>query len=220
MKRYLFLAFIALVLSVQAFAHQAFTLVSSEKKMVKEADLAALEKAQTIGKKDRTTLTFTGNDIRLVVVTGPEDDMLSFRIQGVRNATLVVPSGATLRVLFVNVDGDMKHDIRFGHVMSAFMANPDIKETAGTEKLSPMANGMMQAEDFVIKANADGAYKYFCSVGSHAKGGMWGHIAVGIRATDLKSPPKTKHVHSPDEDKMPGMDMAKDKDPKKPGEMS
>src|SRR5437773_1965558 len=134
MKRVLFLAMLALVLGVQAFAHQAFTLVSSEKKTVKEADLATLEKGQTIGKKDKTTLTFVGSDIRLVVVTGPEDDMLSYRIQGVRNPTLVVPSDATLRVLFINVDGDMKHDIRFGHVMGEFMANPSIAETAGADK--------------------------------------------------------------------------------------
>ena len=81
---------------MNAFAHQAFTLVSSEKKTVKEADLATLEKGQTMGKKSKTTLTFTDNNIRLVVITGPEDDMLSYRIQGIRNPTLVVPPGATL----------------------------------------------------------------------------------------------------------------------------
>ena len=109
MKQLLFWAVIALALSVQAFAHQAFILVSSEKTTVKEADLCGTEKGQTIGKKDKTTLTFTENDIRLVVLTGPEEDMLSFRIQGVRNPMLVVPSGATLCVLFVNINGDMKN---------------------------------------------------------------------------------------------------------------
>src|SRR2546430_2104596 len=103
MKSFLFLATVALGLSVPAFAHQPFTLVSSEKKTVKEADLATLEKTQTMGKQDKTTLTFTEREIRLVVITGPEDDMLSYRVQGVRNPTLVVPSGAMLRVLFVNV---------------------------------------------------------------------------------------------------------------------
>ena len=224
MKKLIFLVFVALVFSVQAFAHQAFTLVSSEKKTIKEADLGALEKGQTVGKKDKTTLTFTEKEIRLVVITGPEDDMLSFRIQGMRNPTLVVPSGATLKVLFVNIDGDMKHDIRFGHVVGDFVAGPDIKETAGAEKLpSKLEDGTMQADDFVIRANEDGAYKYFCSVGSHAKGGMWGNIAVGIQATDLKSPPKIKHVHSPDEDNMenmPGMKKDEKTPEKKPDDMS
>lgn len=61
MKRFIFLTILALALSVQAFAHQAFTLVSSEKKTIKQTDLAAFEKGQTMGKKDKTTLTFTGN---------------------------------------------------------------------------------------------------------------------------------------------------------------
>lgn len=203
---------LALVLSVQAFAHQAFTLVSSEKKTVKQADLATLEKGQIMGKKDKTTLTFTEHEIRLVITTGPEDDMLSYRIQGIRNATLVVPTGATLKILFINVDGDMKHDIRFGHVMAEFTANPDVKETVGAEKLTAMTDGVMQAVEFVIKAHDNGMYKYFCSVGSHAKGGMWGNIAVGVKPSkDMSMPEKTKHVHSHDEDKMPGMEMEKDK---------
>ncbi len=214
MKKLIFLVFTALMFSVQAFAHQAFTLVSSEKKTVKAADLATLEKSQTAAKKDKTTLTFTEKEIRLVVVTGPEDDMLSYRIQGIRNPTLVVPAGATLKILFINVDSDMKHDIRFGHVMGIFAANPDIKETAGSVKLLPIADAVMNAEELVIKANENGMYKYFCSVGAHAKGGMWGNIAVGVKpGANMKMPEKTKHVHSPDEDKehKPGMEHQHEK---------
>ena len=225
MKKFVFLLFFALLFSVQAFAHQAFTLVSSEKKTVKAADLAALEKGQTMGKKNKTTLTFTENEIRLVVTTGPGEDMLSFRIQGIRNPTLVVPSGATLKILYVNVDDDMKHDIRFGHVTAEFTTAPDIIETAGADKLPPKSeDGEMQAEELVLKAKEDGVYKYFCSVSSHAKGGMWGNIAVGVKpGKDMRLPPMTKHVHSPDEDKMDDMPGMKkdDKTPvKKPGDMS
>lgn len=201
MKRFLFLAVLALALSVQAFAHQAFTLVSSEKKTVKQADLATLEKSQTMAAKDNTTLTFTAKEIRLIVITGPEDDMLSYRIHGVRNPTLVVPAGATLKVLFVNVDIDMRHDVRFGHVSGEFVSSPPITETAGSQKLTAVADGVMQAEELAIKANENGMYKYFCSVGAHAKGGMWGNIAVGVTpGPNMKMPEKTTHVHEPGED--------------------
>ncbi|MEO8650151.1 MAG: plastocyanin/azurin family copper-binding protein [Acidobacteriota bacterium] len=217
MKRLIFLMILALALSVQAFAHQAFTLVSSEKKSVKASELATLEKSQTMGKKEASSITFSENEIRLVVLTGPEDDMLSYRIQGIRNPTLIVPSGATLKVLFVNVDTDMRHDVRFGHVMTEFGSNPDTTDTAGAEKLPPESDGTTQAQELVLKANEDGAYKYFCSVGSHAKGGMWGNITVGIKpAGDMKMPAKTQHVHSPNEDKAPEV---KADAPKKPGEM-
>src|SRR5688500_5313591 len=201
MKKLIVLAALALALSVPVFAHQAFTLVSSEKKTVKQADLAGLEKSQTTAKKDKMTLTFTEKEIRLVVITGPEDDMLSYRIQGVRNPTLVVPSGATLKILFVNVDIDMRHDVRFGHVPGEFMPNPPIAETAGSQKLAAVADGVMNAEEMVIRAVDNGMHKYFCSVGAHAKGGMWGNIAVGVKpGAHVKPPEKQVHVHSDDED--------------------
>src|SRR3982751_4472377 len=219
-KRIIFFTLFILAFSMNMFAHTAFTLVSSTKKTIKEDDLAAIEKQQTVGTKGATDLTFTEKNISLVAVTGPEDDMLSYRIQGVRNPNLIVPTGATIRVLFVNTDGDMTHDIRFGHVMGDFPLQPDVAETVGTEKLPPETeDGTAQANEIVIKANENGAYKYFCSVRGHAKGGMWGNILVGVKpGDDLKTAPKTTHVHSADEDKKPEMNMPKPD--KKPGAMS
>ena len=204
MKRILIIAAFAATFSVNAFAHEAFTLISSEKRTVTEAELATLQKTATTGKLSGTTLTFTEKEVRLVVVTGPEDDMLSYHIQGMRNPTLVVPSEAILRILFVNVDTDMRHDIRFGHVMGDFVANPDIRQTAGANKLAARREGgPMNAEELVIEATEDGVYKYFCSVASHAKEGMWGNVAVGVTpGPNLKMPEKMKHVHTADEEKM------------------
>jgi plastocyanin len=219
-KRITFFTLFIFAFSMNMFAHTAFTLVSSTKKTIKEDDLAAIEKQQTVGTKGATDLTFTEKNISLVAVTGPEDDMLSYRIQGVRNPNLIVPEGATIRVLFVNTDEDMTHDIRFGHVMGDFPIQPDITETVGTEKLPPETeDGTAQANEIVIKANENGAYKYFCSVRGHAKGGMWGNILVGVKpGDDLKVAPKTTHVHSPDEDKKPDTDAPNTV--KKPGTMS
>lgn len=203
MKKIFLLAIFALLSSANVFAHQTFTLVSSEKKTVKESNLASLEKNQTTGKKDKTNLSFVEQEIRLVVTTGPEDDMLSYRIQGVRNPNLVVPNGATLRILFVNSDVDMRHDVRFGHVVGEFPIAPDIAETAGSRKLTARSeDAVLQAEEMVIKASGTGAYKYFCSVRGHAKGGMWGNILVGVQpGANLKTAEKQVHVHSADEEK-------------------
>jgi len=205
MKRSIFLIALVFMLGANAFAQMAFTLVSSEKRTVKESGISQLEKEQTSGKKDKSNLTFTEKEVRLVAVTGPEDDMLSYRIQGVRNPNLILPAGATLKILFINIDGDMRHDIRFGRVTGDPPIAPDVTETAGAEKLAARAeDGTMQAEEIVIKANEDGAFKYFCSVRGHAKGGMWGNILVGVKpGADLKTAPMTQHVHSPDEGKMP-----------------
>ena len=95
----------------------------------------------------------------------------------------------------------MRHDIRLGHVVGEFAIAPEIAQTAGSAKLVAKADdGTIQAEEMVIKANDTGIFKYFCSVRGHAKGGMWGHMAIGVPPGNLKQPPKTEHVHSPDED--------------------
>src|SRR5262245_18096681 len=149
MKKLIMPVLAGLLFVVNAFGHQASTRVSSEMKAVKETDLSSLEKGQTTGQRSKQMLSFTESDIKLVVLTGPEDDMLSYRIQGVRNPTLVVPSGATLPVLFVNVDEDMKHDLRFGHVPGDFMANPPTTETVGAEKLTPKTEEAISAQEIV-----------------------------------------------------------------------
>jgi uncharacterized cupredoxin-like copper-binding protein len=203
---------IGLTCAMSALAHEPFTLISSQKRTVTEADVLAVEKERTAAVKDGSTLTFTQSEIRLLIVSGPEDDMLSYRVLGVRNPTIVVPAGATLRILFVNRDGDMPHDVRFGHVMGEFPIAPDLAETVGTDRLSGHDNesAPMQAQEIVIKAGEDGSYKYFCSVRGHAKGGMWGNLLVGVKAVaNMQMPEKQTHVHSADEDKMGGMDMSK-----------
>lgn len=204
------LIFITL-LGANVFAHQAFTQMSSESKSFKADEIAKIEKEQTLGKVEKTTLTFAEKNIRLVATTGPEDDMLSYRIQGIRNPSLVIPSGSTITILFINTDSDMKHDIRFGHIADSFTIAPDTALTAGSKPLAHKTDDeTMMAEEVVLKAEEDGAYKYFCSVRGHAKGGMWGNILVGaVSAEGLKTPEKTKHVHSSDED-MPINDKKSD----------
>jgi plastocyanin len=201
-KKLLFLSFIALLFSAPVFAHEPFTLVSSEKKTIKAGELAELEKTRSEGIKSGTNLTFVEKNIRLLVTTGPEDDMLSYRIQGMRNPTLIVPADASIRIFFVNTDSDMRHDVRFAHVVGEFEIAPALEETAGSNRLTARGEGgVLQAEEVVIKANSVGQYKYFCSVRGHAKGGMWGNIAVGVMPdSNVKPPEKMEHVHSPDED--------------------
>ena len=188
---------------MSAFAHTPFTLTSSERKTINQSELAHAESTRTTGTLDGQTLVFTGKEIRLVATTGPEDDMLSYRIQGVRNPNLVVPSGAEIRILFINTDHDMRHDIRFGEGVAEFPAVPDVSETVGSAKLSARTeNSVFQAEEMVLKAGSNGSYKYFCSVRGHAKGGMWGNILVGVSpGAGLKVAPKTEHIHSADEEK-------------------
>ncbi len=210
----------ALALSVQASAHEAFKLISKEKLAVTQEQITDLQKQATVGKIDGSNLTFTESDIKLVVVTGPEDDMLSYRIQGIRNPTIVAPTDATFTMWFINTDTDMAHDIRFIHQPGDFVARPAITGLIGTDKLAAREDedAKFLGQKIVFEAMEDGRFKYFCAVGAHAKGGMWGNFLIGVKpGKNLKTPVKTEHGGATDGDKtqkkpdedMPGVDHDK-----------
>lgn len=187
--KFILLFIFGLMFISPAAAHEPFTLVSSERTTLSAAALAVAESEQTMGRTDGQTLRFTQNEIRLVVTTGPEDDMLSYRIQGMRNPVLAVPSGAVLRILFANTDYDMRHDIRFAHRNPPFDLAPALDASAGAERLTARSeDNVFQAEDIVLRAVSNGNYTYFCSVRGHARGGMWGNIAVGVEPKPASAP--------------------------------
>jgi len=210
----LFILLVTTALCSDTLAHQAFTLVSKDKLTVTAAQLADLQRQASVGKIKGSDLTYSEADIKLVATTGPEDDMLSFRIQGVRNPNIVTPGDVRITVWFVNLDGDMPHDLLFAHYPVDFPVSPDVNGAVGTERLAAHEdpNSPIMAEKIVIQSNEDGAYRYFCSVRGHAKGGMWGNILVGVSPTPgLPMPTKPTHVHTADEEKMedmPGMKPA------------
>lgn len=145
------------------------------------ASVAAANRAATPGtvSADRKTLTLRGKSIRLVVHTGPDDDMLSYRIAGLRNPTLIVPRGATLRVLFVNDDGDMRHDVRFSGAKPPFAQSLNAKLGSGTPELKPVSNGSFYADEMVLRTpSKPGTLTYLCTVAGHARGGMFGTMRI------------------------------------------
>ena len=91
---------------------------------------------------DKKTLTFRQKTVRLVVHSGPANDMLSYRIAGLRNPTIVVPTGAMIKALYINTDDDMTHNLRFGmqHVASApSVGTPGLAHKTATAFLEGLA---------------------------------------------------------------------------------
>ncbi len=209
MKKFMLLVLGLMLLqpATQAFAkdEMPFHFSGVTAKQLTAAQLDAAEKTRTEGvvDKDKNALKFSQKEIQLVVRTGPDDDMLSYRIQGLRNPTIVVPEMTTIKVLFINADEDMSHDFRLGAVNPPFKAHPDTSKTAGSDQLLPEAQETYNAQEFSYQVHGKSTFHYFCSVGSHAKNGMWGAVVVG----DLPIPAPNKKM--PDKDHgmegMPGM---------------
>ena len=198
------LAALTLALPATAQTNAPFALDSHIPKTLSADQLAQAQTAQTPGvfSADKTTLTFVAPTIHLVAITGPEDDMLSYRIQGARNPTIVVPANAMLDITFVNTDDDMPHDFHLSAAQPPFAIAPDMTGAVGSAKLPHQNDEQYSAEQMTIRATSAGAYRYFCSVRGHAKGGMFGTILVGEAAT-----PDAKTAPMQDRGAMPAMKM-------------
>ncbi|MEO6908777.1 MAG: hypothetical protein ABI210_12900 [Abditibacteriaceae bacterium] len=170
----------AIVAVATAKAKLPFHFNEATNTQLTSVQLNAAESTRTHGvvnKKDNT-ITFIQKKIQLVVRTGPEDDMLSYRIEGLRNPTVIVPKKATVKVLFMNVDDDMHHDFRLGAIQAPFSPSPGIADTTGSAKLAPQAKGVFTAQRFSYVMNNKATLSYYCSVGAHAKNGMFGKLIV------------------------------------------
>lgn len=152
-----------------------FRLIHTEKRTLSKDDLIKVEagssRALSVAGRKNTLLL---SDRLVVVHSGPPDDMLSYRIQGIRNPVLLMLPGATVRLLFVNMDDDMNHDLRFGKKAQSGTSN-----SIGTSRLAPTETEKYAAEEITITAQEAGKFLYYCSVSNHAANGMQGIILVG-----------------------------------------
>ena len=183
----LYIGLIGTVVAVHAAAgvqKPPFTQVAARPTTLTDSTLTAADRTVTKGtvSSDKKTLSFSQKKtVRLVVHTGPESDMLSFRVNGLRNPTISIRHGVALRVLFVNNDGDMFHNIRFGAKPRAFENTADslLKTSVGTAPLAHVDGRTIHGTEMIIKVpNHAGKYAYFCTVRGHANGGMWGTIQI------------------------------------------
>jgi rusticyanin len=166
-------------LTAQAVPGATMTLGGTQPKTLSASQMAAVDKTATQGvvSADRKTLTFRQKAVRLVVHSGPANDMLSYRIAGLRNPTLIVRAGATLKALFINTDDDMTHNLRFTVQRPPFKAAA--VKAVGTANLSHKSKTAYHAEDLTLRVPAHaGTYTYLCTVPGHAPGGMYGMLIV------------------------------------------
>ena len=162
-------------LRAQAAQGIGVTLAGVQTKTLSVAQAAALDKTATPGmvSADKKTLTFRQKTVRIVAHSGPANDMLSYRIDGLKNPTLVVPVGATVKALFINTDDDMTHNLRFG------LQHTGPGSSLGTPNLPHKTETAFYAADVTLHVPAKpGTYYYFCTIPGHAPGGMYGTLIV------------------------------------------
>lgn len=127
-------------------------------------------------------LVFTGRTVHLVVLASPSMPNEDFRIAGMTNPTVVVPTRSQVRIEFINADSDMAHGlvISSGDAASrtAMMSAQPAFSGAALWFLGKATSGGMQARTFTFTASVPGAYRYLCPVPGHTEEGMVGRFVV------------------------------------------
>lgn len=127
------------------------------------------------------TITFTSQKVTFTVVAVPPvgPDM-TFRIGGLVNPTLVLPSGATVHVEFINADTDEAHGwevVGPGPPFEFGVGGPALVGAIARPLGDPTAAGD-GAETITFQAGRPGSYEYVCPMPGHAQMGMHGRLIV------------------------------------------
>jgi len=131
--------------------------------------------------KAANRITISSQTAALTVQTGPEENMMSFKIDGLFNPEIVLHRGARLTLTVVNVDDDMAHSFMLSRQGPPYAASPAMG--AGMVMTPALAQHAAEKAPFtglqlVLQANQSGQGFYVCAVRGHAKMGMFGRLSV------------------------------------------
>jgi rusticyanin len=129
------------------------------------------------------TITFTATTVRVTVLaspsSGPDE---TFRIAGMTNPAIVVPTGSQVSIEIINADPGTAHGlvITAGQDttwMPMMTARPAFTGSALWFLGNPTSAGM-HAGTLTFTAATPGTYQYLCPVPGHARDGMAGAFTV------------------------------------------
>ncbi len=128
-------------------------------------------------------LVFSTTSVDLVVLASPSMPGESFRIAGMINPVVVVPSGAEVRIELVNADGDMAHGFVVAAQGAASSPMPMMTAApafpgAALWFLGESTSAGVHTGTLSFAASTAGTYQYLCPVPGHAEEGMAGTFVV------------------------------------------
>lgn len=128
-------------------------------------------------------ITFSATTVQLVVLASPSggpDE--TFRIAGLVNPTVVVPTGAHVSIEVINADPDTAHGLvvttEGGASWMPMMTSRSAFPGSAVWFLGDPTSAGMHAGTLSFTANRSGTYTYICAVPGHAQKGMVGTFVV------------------------------------------
>ncbi|KLU60783.1 rusticyanin precursor [Peptococcaceae bacterium CEB3] len=133
--------------------------------------------------KSANTVTYTGSDVKIVMLGGPQYADGKFVIGGLVNPTLNIPRGAKVTMEFINEDTGMPHGVEITAAAPPYaymaMMQGGIYSGAFIHPLPPATAGKYPAVTTSFTASQAGSFYYICQYPGHAQKGMYGKVIVG-----------------------------------------
>jgi rusticyanin len=154
---------------------------------VSPTDAVRLGKAIPTGASVDTStnrITFSTDSIQVVALASPSggpDE--TFRIAGMVNPTVVVPTGAQVNIEVINADPDTAHGLvvttdRASSSWMPMMTSAPAFSGSAVWFLGDPTSAGMHTGTLSFTANRSGTYQYLCAVPGHAQKGMVGSFIV------------------------------------------
>lgn len=130
-------------------------------------------------------LRFSTSTVNFSVLASPDTGSdMTFRIAGLTNPRIDVPSGATVTIQFINADADTPHGWWLTSAQEPFstmamMDAPGAFVGSFVMPLPPATTSGWSTGTITFTANTTGTFTYLCPVMGHAQQGMYGQFVVG-----------------------------------------
>ena len=133
--------------------------------------------------KSANTITYTGSDVKIVMLGGPGNADEKFVIGGLVNPTLNIPQGARVTMEFINEDTGMPHGVEITSATPPYvymsMMQGGIYPGAFIHPIPVAVSNKYPVAQISFTAGQAGNFYYLCQYPGHAEKGMYGKIVIG-----------------------------------------
>lgn len=136
-------------------------------------------KDTVINKKDNT-IRFNNDNVKIVLLGGPEEADGKFVVGDLINPTIYVPKHARVTFELINADQGMPHGFEITTVRPPYAQMPmmqgGVLKGAFIRPIPAAHNNQYPVKQTSFQVNQAGQYYYICQYPGHAADGMYGKI--------------------------------------------
>lgn len=146
-----------------------------------EADMSSSLSNAAVDKTNNT-VTYSGKNVKIVMLAGPEAADEKFVVGGLVNPTLKISKGANVILEMINEDEGMPHGVVVTETPPPYadmaMMQVNLYPGAIVRPVPRAKDGKYPKNEAFFKADQPGTYYYLCQYPGHAEEGMYGKFII------------------------------------------